>query len=263
MNEQESMNFVTQYLAACFRPSSYRDLIEDKKHSLAAYVLVLCLFLLFIENILPFLAWDASVGGMRNLILNVLPEFRIENGVMTCDTPLFLSVGDACTVKVDTSVDAYARDDLSEEYTAFYFSKTNMVAKNASMNRVIPYTDLGSVVINNKYLVNMLPVFYLSMVITTGLLYLATLGQYLFMTLFYALLCRGLLRDPGGDRLPFMTTFAITIYARTLPSLITVVGTVLGLPVHSILGEVLMVFLTMLYIFRGQASVLKMDFKKR
>ena len=263
MKEQEPMNFVTQYLTACFRPSRYRDLIEDKKHSLAAYVLVLCFFLLFIENILPFLAWVASVGGMKNLILNELPAFRIENGVMTCKTPLSLSIGDACTVKVDTNVDAYAVDDLAEEYTAFYFSRTNMAVKNATMNRVIPYSDFGSQVIDNNYLVSMLPMFYVSMFITTGLLYLTTLGQYIFLSLFFALLCRGLLRDPGGDRLPFMTTFAITIYARTLCSLISAVGQVLGLPVHSILAEVLMVALTMTYIFRGQASVLKMDFKKR
>ena len=36
------------------------------------------MFLVFIENVIPFAAWTASVGGFENLFLERIPGFTLE-----------------------------------------------------------------------------------------------------------------------------------------------------------------------------------------
>ena len=256
------MNFVTRYVTACFRPSKYRQLIEDKKHTIWSYLLVLILVLTMIENVIPFLAWDASIGGLKTLFLERLPGFTIENGVMECDQPMTFSLGDFCTVREDTGVDQYSVSDLGEERYAFYFSRTNVVVMNGGVAREIPYKDFGEGKIDNSTLVSLLPVFRISLVFTMFLSYGSTLVRYMLMAGFYTILCLGMVKDPGGDRLPAKVTYSIAVYAKTLFGLISSVGSALGYPMNSALIELVMVTATVMYIFRGQASVLKLDLKK-
>ncbi len=267
MNNKDSMNensvtFLSQYVTACFFPSRYRELIEDKKHSIWSYVLVLVLLFTLIADVVPFLAWEASVGGMENLLKERLPAFRIHDGVMDCDQPMSFALGNACHIKVDTSVEEFSSTDIKEEGYAFYFSRTNMVTNMAGMAREIPYKQLGEEEINNETLVSLLPIYRISLVFSMGMLYVVNLLQYLAMALFFAFLCLGLVRDPGGDRLPFGVTFSIVIYARTLFVLIQNVGMALGYPMNGLFVELVLVCATFSHIFRGQASVLKIDLKK-
>ena len=259
---ENSVTFTSQYVIACFFPSRYRELIEDKKHSLKVYTLVLVLLLTLIANVIPFLAWDASVGGLDNLLRNRLPAFRIHDGIMDCDQSLSFALGNVCFVKVDAGVESFSSSDVKEEGYAFYFSRTNMVLNSGGVSREVAYRDLGVDEINNDTLVSLLPIYRISLGLSMIAIYIVTLLQYLAMTLFFALLCRGLVKDPGGDRLPFGTTFAIVVYARTLFVLIQNVGIALGYPMNGLIVELILVCATFSHIFRGQASVLKIDLKK-
>lgn len=260
--KENSVTFLSQYITACFFPSRYKDLIDDNKHSLKGYILVLVLLLTLIANVIPFLAWDASVGGLDNLLRERLPAFRIHDGQMDCDQPLSFALGNVCFVKVDTSVESFSSSDVEEEGYAFYFSKTNMVLNSAGVSRELAYSDLGFEEITNDTLVSLLPIYRISLGLSMIILYIVSLLEYLAMCLFFALLCRGLVKDPSGDRLPFGTTFAIVVYARTLFVLVQNAGIALGYPMNSIIVELILVCATFSHIFRGQASVLKIDLKK-
>lgn len=260
--KENSVTFLSQYVTACFFPSRYRDLIEDKKHSIWSYVVVLILVFTLIADVVPFLAWEASVGGMETLLKERLPAFTIHEGVMECKQPLSFALGNACYIKEDTGVEAYSASDIKEEGYVFYFSKTNMVTNIGGVAQEISYKQLGETEINNQTLVSLLPIYRISLVLTMGLIYIVNLLQYLAMALFFAFLCQGLVRDPGGDRLPFKVTFAIVIYARTLFVLIQNVGFALGYPMNGLILELVLVCATFSHIFRGQASVLKIDLKK-
>jgi len=223
---------------------------------------VLVILLTMVENIIPFLAWDASVGGLKTLLTERIPRFTIENGVMECEQPMSFKLGDFCTVKEDTGQESYSAEDLKDEAYAFYFSRTNMIIMNSGVTREISYKDFPEGVIDNNTLASMLPVFRISLALSMMFLYATSLIRYLLMSLFYTVLCLGMVKDPGGDRLPFPITFSIAIYARTLFAVIKATGIALGYPMDNVIVELIMVTLTISYIFRGQASVLKIDLKK-
>ena len=181
---------------------------------------------------------------------------------MKCDQPLSFSIGNVCHIKEDTGVEAYTFSDVKEETYAFYFSKTNMVMVTAGAAKEIPYTDFGDQTVDNKTLVSLLPIYRISMGAAMVVFYFITLIQYIAMAMFFALMSRGLVKDPSGDKLPFNTTLTIAVYARTLFELIQSVGIALGLPVNSLIVELVLAFVTFSYMFRGQAGVLKIDLKK-
>ena len=61
-------------MIACIHPSQYKELIKKKKGAFVGYVAVLVMFLVLIENVIPFAAWTASVGGLENLVFKPYPE---------------------------------------------------------------------------------------------------------------------------------------------------------------------------------------------
>ena len=80
MQQESKIGFLWQYVIACIHPSQYKELIKKKKGAFVGYVAVLVMFLVLIENVIPFAAWTASVGGLENLVLNRIPKFTLEKG---------------------------------------------------------------------------------------------------------------------------------------------------------------------------------------
>ena len=72
----------------CLHPSQYKELIKKKKGAFVGYVAVLVMFLVLIENVIPFAAWTASVGGLENLVLNRIPKFTLEKGYFQSESPI-------------------------------------------------------------------------------------------------------------------------------------------------------------------------------
>ena len=59
MQQESKIGFLWQYVIACIHPSQYKELIKKKKGAFVGYVAVLVMFLVLIENVIPFAAWTA------------------------------------------------------------------------------------------------------------------------------------------------------------------------------------------------------------
>ena len=54
MNQENETGFFRQYFTACFQPGKYKTLLEKKTGGHVLYMVLLLIFLLVIDTIIPF-----------------------------------------------------------------------------------------------------------------------------------------------------------------------------------------------------------------
>ena len=220
MQQESKIGFLWQYVIACIHPSQYKELIKKKKGAFVGYVAVLVMFLVLIENVIPFAAWTASVGGLENLVLNRIPKFTLEKG-----------------------------------YAASSFGNGEII-KMPSGKQVISLSQFKNWKLNNKGLAEMLPAFYMFLVFYLVVLLITKAVQYLLVALAFALICRGSVRTTEGKIVSMAESFYIAVYARTLAAVIGSANIALGYMIDSFVLMIVTVFITMGFIMRGEISVL-------
>ena len=235
MQQESKIGFLWQYVIACVHPSQYKELIRKKKGAFIGYISVLIMFLVFIENVIPFAAWTASVGGFENLFLERIPGF----------------------VKADSSVEQFKESDFQSDYVQeLLVGKKNILIKMPSGKQVISLSQFKNWRLNNQGLVEMLPALYMFLAFYLVVLLITKAVQYLLVALAFALICRGSVRRSDGKMVSMAESFYIAVYARTLAAIIGSVNAALGYRIDSMILMIVTVFITMGFIMRGEISVL-------
>ena len=138
MQQESKIGFLWQYVIACVHPSQYKELIRKKKGAFIGYISVLIMFLVFIENVIPFAAWTASVGGFENLFLERIPGFTLEKGEFHSESPIDFTIGGVVRVKADSSVEQFKESDFQSDYVQeLLVGKKNILIKMPSGKQVI------------------------------------------------------------------------------------------------------------------------------
>ena len=263
MNQENKVGFFEQYLIACFHPLQYKKLLHKKKGALAGYFCVLIFFLVFLESILPFAAWNVSVGGLENLFLNRIPKFSLENGQLQSESAYSFTIGGVLNVKVNSDVEEFEKSDLNEKYVEeILIGKKSLLVKSPSSVQTISFSQFPQLIFNNKNLAEMIPVIYLLLAIYGIMLMISKAVQYLFVALVFALICRGSVRTEDGKVVSMGQSFRISLYAKTIFAIIGSVNVALGYLVNSFLLIILSVMVTMGWIIRAEMSVLGLKTSK-
>lgn len=140
-----------QYVIACIHPSQYKELIKKKKGAFVGYVAVLVMFLVLIENVIPFAAWTASVGGLENLVLNRIPKFTLEKGYFQSESPIDFTIGGVVHIKADSSVEEFKESDFKSDYVQeLLVGKKNILIKMPGGNQQIVLSQFKNWKLNNK-----------------------------------------------------------------------------------------------------------------
>ena len=73
MQQESKIGFLWQYVIACIHPSQYKELIKKKKGAFVGYVAVLVMFLVLIENVIPFAAdyVQELLVGKKNILIKM------------------------------------------------------------------------------------------------------------------------------------------------------------------------------------------------
>lgn len=259
MQEEEKIGFWEQYFYACCLPAQYRKLLLAGKNKLVAYLLVLVTFLVLLENVIPFAAWDVSVGGLRNLFLNGLPAFSVEDGHFTAEEALSFTLGGALQVKADPAVTEYTQADCDDEYLEeILVARDSIFVKAPGGVQRISFADFASLRIDNQTLVHALPALYAFFAFYIVLSFLIKAVQYLFIAFMFALICRGSAHTPEGEVVSMRDSFVIAIYARTLFAFLNSANVALGYLVDSTMLFILSAIVTMVFIVRAEVSVLNL-----
>ena len=257
MQQESKIGFLWQYVIACIHPSQYKELIKKKKGAFVGYVAVLVMFLVLIENVIPFAAWTASVGGLENLVLNRIPKFTLEKGYFQSESPIDFTIGGVVHIKAESSVEEFKESDFKSDYVQeLLVGKKNILIKMPGGNQQIVLSQFKNWKLNNKGLAEMLPAFYMFLVFYLVVLLITKAVQYLLVALAFALICRGSVRTTEGKIVSMAESFYIAVYARTLAAVIGSANIALGYMIDSFVLMIVTVFITMGFIMRGEISVL-------
>ena len=254
MEEQMKYGFFDQFPISFFRPSKYKVLLPLKRRHRVGFVILISILCFALENLIPFLAWDISVGGLDNLVSNGIPDFSLENGVLTMDDPIELQMSGSLYVKVDTGVETWQEKDLELNYpSVVLISRTNMLLKNENMVYEVQFSKLDKP-LYKKTLLGIMPVVKILAVISFILAWLAKLIGYIISALFFAFICRTMARDKEGNAVEFRTALTFAFYARAPFILISGVNTALGNLTNSLWILLLGVFMTMQFMLIAERS---------
>ena len=254
MEEQLKYGFFDQFPISFFRPSKYKFLLSLKRRHRVGFIILISLLCFAMETLIPFLAWDMSVGGIENVVKNGIPEFTLENGVLKMDEPIELQMSGSLLVKADSGVEVYREKDLDGNYPSIILiSKTNILLKNENMVYEIQFSKVNGT-FNKESLLVFLPVARVIAVLSFIMAWIGKVIGYLISALFFAFICRTMARDTEGNPVDFRTAFTFAVYARAPFILISALNTALGNLGSSLWFLLIGVFLTMQYMLIAERS---------
>lgn len=257
MNKEREVGLLEQLEIACIRPKKYNELLQNKKSKRWRYILVLAFLLVFIEAIIPMVAWDVSVGGLKNFVEKGLPAFEITSKGLNMEDEIEIKVPGVAKVIVDPNRDAFTKEDIKGNYSSqVLISKNNALFINMNLSQEVSFASLKEGVIDNSTLVSMIPMARVSFALYLVLLVVTKIVVYLWWTLVFAFICRSVVKTDKGKMVTMSQAFEITFYARTLSEVISSVNVCLGGFVDGMSLLIASVFLTMGYIRLGEISVL-------
>lgn len=259
MEETIKYSFFDQLSVSFLQPEAYKDLLKLKKKYIIGFVALVVGIALMIETLLSLLAWDISVGGMTNLMTNGIPKFTIENGVVDIERPINMELSRNMHLVVDSSVENYSVNDLSDYTEEFLLSKNNLVVKHGSMQQAIDLAGYKDIKMNNDTLVELIPYIKMSMTFSLVLLYGMKIIGFLITAAFFALLCRNSIRTTSGRCVTMKEAFCFAIYARAPFMLLDSINATTGYMINGTLVLVIGSFLTIRYIYKAQKSCLGIE----
>ena len=258
MSQENQTGFFRRYFIACFQPGKYKLLLEKKTGSHVVYFLLLLAFLLVVDTLIPFGAWTASVGGFRNLFLNRLPAFTLQDGTFESESPVSLEISGVLRVELNAEVEKYTEEDFNEEYQEeILVSRTNLLIRAGGQASELPLSALGDFYLDNQMLTAAIPALMIMLFFYFVITFLSKAVHYVVTSLIYGLICRVGVRSPEGRTLTIKESLLIAMYAQTLFSVIGSVNASLGYPVSSFWVSVISIMIIMSYIFKAEVSVLK------
>lgn len=258
MNQENHIGFFRRYFIACFQPSKYKLLLEKKTGSHVIYMILLLVFLLIVDTLIPFGAWVTSVGGFRNLFLNRLPAFTLEDGTFDIESPISFEIGQSIRVEMNSDVEKYTQKDFKEEYQEeILVSRTNLLIRAGNKGSELTLSSLGNMYLDNQVLTAAIPALGVMLVFYFLIMLLSKALQYIVVSLVYGLICRVGVRSPEGKTLSIKDSFWIAVYAKTLFAIIASVNSSLGYPISSFWVSIISIVIVMSYMFKAEVSVLK------
>ena len=257
----DNMSIADRFVTAMFLPGEYPVLLRLKIGKIVSFLGVLILLLSLIQYVIPILAAVAGHGGIRNYILNDLPQFSLENGSFTVDEKMERkdeSVG--VYILVDTTVESFTKDDIDTDMAeVMLVSKTNMLMYNnvTGIGGVVQeqkFSEFGNTVINNESIAKLVPVIYVCMVIVFLMLYAITLVRYLGSALIYAFIMYMISRIMTS-KVNFGAMYKIALFAQTIGAIVSAVANFIGTPVFVMAGSTFAMIVTVLIMNRAYFKI--------
>lgn len=256
---KEKISFTEQIRIALSKPLWYKSLFQQSLGKHICYFLVLILLITVIQFGIPVAAYLQSMGGLKNLLLEGIPDFQLKQGELQVEIPVELERSGVRLV-IDTSVDAYTQEDAiaeAEEMDAaasipvvYMLSRTNMVCNMTD----IPFelAEMDMVTLNNQELYNMAPAFLVFYSITV---FIRNVMVYMLSALFFALF-GWVMNKTLGLNLKFGQIYVIALYAKSIQILLESILQVAGFAILYYIGSIVGIFITCNYMTRGMSSLL-------
>ena len=223
------MNIFAEIPASIAGTKRYPSFLNNKKGKVFLYLMLLTLVYFICAYIVPFVSFELSTGGIKQVILENVPDFSLENGTFHIDTPINYEESGTLVV-VDTSASNWTaaydtsdwEDALSDYSRALIADQCNMIFKDEGQVQVFSFADLGIEHFTRDTLISFLPFVGLILIVAFIFLYFWHLLLYLLGALIVALIGM-IICSCMHYKLTYGQLILLSIYAKTLSLLVKAV----------------------------------------
>lgn len=238
------MNLFLELLHSVIRPKSYEIFLQDRKWKSFLFGFVLVFFYFFITIVIPVGRFQASTGGIVNMIDEYVPDFTIENRSVHVSRQVeYSDSGTYVFVNTDETFIGRADSDMKSLVNAYdrilVMDAQQAVIKNNGQIQYINYEDLDEDLFMTKetlfeslgsaaniiFAVGIVVIFVgMELLFFFGVLFVALFGMIVASCMHY--------------NLTFGQLYKLGIYTRTTPLLIKAVLSFMpfGIPAYFVIS---------------------------
>ena len=255
--QEKEMNMADRFITAMFLPKEYEKLLRLSTGKLVGFVALLILLVTVIRYAVPVLGAIAGMGGMKNIIMNEVPDFKLENGVFTLGERLERTDEiNGIYMVVDTSVDKYTSEDVPPNMIeAIMVSKSNMLVYNqvagvSEMMQDSPFSDFQGITLSNKIVAGQSHVIYFCLGIILVMMYFVEMIKYIGAGLFYAILMNLMVRAMMVET-TFGEVYKMSLYAQAVGVIVNAVMCCINIPILVLAGGSFSMLITIMIMNRA------------
>lgn len=254
--QKKEMTMTDRFITAMFLPKEYGKLLQLSTGKLVSFVALLMLLVTVIRYAVPALGAIAAMGGVKSIIMNEIPDFKLENGVLFLGEKLERTdeIGGIYMV-VDTSVEKYTSEDIPTNVVeAIMVSKSNMLVYNqvagvSGMLQESRFSDFKDISLSNEIIAEESHVIYVCLGLILAVLYLAEVIKYIGAGLFYTILMNLVVRALMVET-TFGEVYKISLYAQAVGVIVNAVMCCINIPVLVLAGGTFSMLITILIMNR-------------
>jgi len=226
------MTFSEQLEHALLHPLKIKELIELRTRRFVAFIIVLMLALGTISFAVPAAATITGFGGFEKLFQKQLNGLEFEDGKLSLEHRFLLKLGDV-TVLIETSNPRVDKSELHADgiYLTFgseYANLCYIVGNEYAVMNDIRLSDLLPNGFNQQSLIDLIPAFYLYLVIAFIVTCIGFFIKYAVLGLLFSITINNANKQLGLN-LSYGQVFMICMYGQTLGIVISNCNSALNL----------------------------------
>lgn len=249
----EKCNVLEQMRISIVNPKQLIGLSFLKVSRFVRYAIFLSFLVVVMTSIVPMAATIAGFGGFNKLFKEKMPDFYVQDGVLTAKEKFSLTLGDY-EIIMDTSEDEVSQEKFIGKFITIAIGKKRVqvvVSQNGFKEVALDYAVSSYFAdgFTREDLVSAIPGFYVGLGIIVLVSMLWILGKYLLASLIYMLLSNVLVRQSGLD-LTRGNVFRLCFYAQTIGILLVNLNQATGGFIPGLLISIVGIFITLRWILK-------------
>ena len=248
----KKMGIADRFITAMFLPKEYGSLLRLKVGKIISYLILLILLTSLIQYAIPALGAITGLGGLKNIILNEIPDFALEEGKFSFGEKLERKDTNlGVYVLVDTDKEKFTKDDIPDGMMeAVLVSSTNILLYNnvagiGGMLQEDTFDHYKSVTITNQTIANGVNWIYAILILLFVSMYIGAFIKYLFAALLYSAVMY-LLSKTMMMELTFGTVYKIALFAQSVGAIVIAIVYCIGSPLFILNGSAFNMLVTVI-----------------
>lgn len=244
------MTFSEQIVYAMFKPSKYKEMLEQKKGRFALFAVVLMLALGIVRVAVPTAALITGFGGFDNLFTKKMAPMEFKDGRLSIEKKFEMSLG-IYKIVIDTEEDRVPDERLNRTSGYLAFGGEYLTVAVNSGNKITRYQEIKldnllTEGFNNDSLRQMIPFIYTYIVVSFIISCIGYFLKYALLALIFGIFVNSINNNLGLG-LSKKDVFKLCFYGQTLGIIISNFNTAIGfLPSGIVSGICLVISINMI-----------------
>lgn len=262
--EQKKVGFFSRIFYSISKMDFYVTVAKESAGKAFKYLVLFCFLLGAISSITAVVDFFDVISESEEYLTKQIPDFSFENGELHVEGQMpIVANSDDTVLIVDTSgeLDESSLDGYNK---GIFISKTYIVSKkNVMQKERIDFAELGALSFTKSSLIAFLPTLKILGFLLPIFIIMGTIIGKLIGSLFVSIIT-AIVASVKKVNLSYGQTYAIGIYAMTLPSIIKFVANLLSitLPLFFVIYYGIVIFYTINAFSRIQQDRLAAQAKK-